>query len=399
MTSFKSSLNRFEIAGAFGDLPLLLPLLVGLVKICHLNPIPVFIITGFSYIICGIFYRVPIPIQPLKAFTIIAISKQLSPSVIHTGTLLIGTIFLFLSFSQITKFLTKIFPFPVIKGLQLSLGFLLLKSGAELIFTKNLVLNENSINFNNFLNLDLLLVIMGIFILLLFSNSKKVPCLLIVILLGIMVSFLFCSPTNSFTNKVSQYKIFLPSLKDLKFAFLLLVIPQIPLTLANSVIATTDATNFYFGEKAKRVNYRNLCFSIGLINLFSGIFGGMPSCHGSGGVTAHYCFGARTGIATSITGLFFLLSVFLFRENLINLFNFFPFSLLGLLLFYVGYQHALLAKQVNCLTDFFIVLTIGFVSLITGNLTISFLSGFFLFYLLKILNNNSFSIILKNKKV
>jgi len=112
-------------------------------------------------------------------------------------------------------------------------------------------------------------------------------------------------------------------------------------------MATVDTAGFYFGQKARRVTLKNLSFSLGFLNILSGLFGGIPVCHGNNGLTTHYRFGARNGWAIAILGLIFLASVFVFGNGLKTLFHLVPFSLFGVLLFYVGFQHALLARRVG----------------------------------------------------
>src|SRR3989337_3705411 len=94
----------------------------------------------------------------------------------------------------------------------------------------------------------------------------------------------------------------LPEPSQLLTAFVVLVIPQLPLTLGNAVIACADTARGYFRQDADRVTHRSLLISKGLANIFAGGIGGMPVCHGAGGLTAHYRFGARTGGATILLG-------------------------------------------------------------------------------------------------
>jgi sulfate permease, SulP family len=82
----------------------------------------------------------------------------------------------------------------------------------------------------------------------------------------------------------------------------LMVLPQIALTLTNSVLGTQRAARDYYGERAHRVTPRRLLQSLGIGNLIVGAFGGMPYCHGSGGVTAHYRGGSRTSRSNAIIG-------------------------------------------------------------------------------------------------
>ena len=63
-----------ELAGAFGDLGTLLPIVVGMIFINKLSPSSVFLAFGLFYIMAGYYYRLPIPVQPLKAVGAIAIA-------------------------------------------------------------------------------------------------------------------------------------------------------------------------------------------------------------------------------------------------------------------------------------------------------------------------------------
>ena len=85
-----------------------------------------------------------------------------------------------------------------------------------------------------------------------------------------------------------------------------LVLPQLPLTFGNSIVATADAERSYFGARADRVRPARLAASIGIANGLAGLSGAMPVCHGAGGVTAHFRLGARTPFATLGTGVLFL---------------------------------------------------------------------------------------------
>ena len=373
-------INRFELAGALGDLPLLFPLLSAYVVICRINPVPAFILLGLAYLGCGIYYRLPLPVQPLKAFAAIAIAQKLSPQVVFAGGFLMGIIFLALSFSPfLLKRLPKIFPGPVVLGIQFSLGLLLFRVASELIFTRALSFPGGP---ETFLNPDLLLAVTGGLILLFFSKHQRIPALLVIILLGVCAGLAFGSPIlpPHFQAETYPYAPFLPSLSDLKIASYLLVLPQIPLTMANSLVATVDTAGFYFGQKAKRVTLKNLSFSLGFLNILGGLFGGIPVCHGSNGVTAHYRFGARSGRATVILGLIFLASVFVFGNNIKTLFNLVPFSLFGVLLFYVAFQHALLARRVDNWKEALVVLAIGLTTLTTGNLAGAALVGIVVYF-------------------
>ncbi|MBI3534590.1 MAG: hypothetical protein HY072_03770 [Deltaproteobacteria bacterium] len=124
---------------------------------------------------------------------------------------------------------------------------------------------------------------------------------------------------------------------------LLLVLPQIALTLANSVIGTKDVVNRYYGKIKHRVEINNLLYSIGFGNIISALVGGLPFCHGSGGVTAHYRGGANHFISNLIMGVFLLFLAFIYLKNGQWLLNY-PLPFTAILLIATGIFHLNLAR-------------------------------------------------------
>ncbi|MBI4715177.1 MAG: hypothetical protein HY760_04460 [Nitrospirae bacterium] len=175
-----------------------------------------------------------------------------------------------------------------------------------------------------------------------------------------------------------------PSWNDFVTAFFLLVLPQIPLTFANSVVSCYHVSRDYFGDRAGRVTPRALCTSLGLGNLIGGFFGGLPCCHGAGGLTAHYTFGARTGRATVFIGFIFVTLGLMFGESIDHLFALIPAPVLGALLVFVGVEHCLLIRDVLPHRHAaFLALLIGVVSAGTGNIAVGFTVGMAVGFLMK----------------
>ena len=58
--------DRVEFAGSLGDLGTLIPLSIALVTVTHLNFTTVFLLAGIFYVATGLYYELPIPVQPLK---------------------------------------------------------------------------------------------------------------------------------------------------------------------------------------------------------------------------------------------------------------------------------------------------------------------------------------------
>ena len=162
----------------------------------------------------------------------------------------------------------------------------------------------------------------------------------------------------------------------------MLVIPQIPLTLTNSVVATVDTARTYFGPGAERVTPVRTSLSIAAGNLWAGLVGGLPMCHGSGGLTAHYRTGARTPVATTLIGLLLIAVAFVFGVSALEVRGLMPYAVLGALLAYVGAQHLLLGLKVSSLPHLAVVVLVGLVVLMPfGNMAVGAGAGLVAYWL------------------
>ncbi len=356
--------DRCEFSGAFGDVGILFPLAAALIAVNGMNPTLIFLFAGILYFVAGVYFRVPIPVQPLKAVAIIAIAAELSPAQISASGLLIGIILLIFTFTGVITVLNKILSKPIIMGIQLGIGLLLLKSGFKMIVQP-------------FEYSSLILGVIGIFLIIILRNNKTFPAAVIIILSGFIYSLIFKNIGDFDLSLGIEKPVFkFPAGNDFYSAFFLLVLPQLPLTIGNSIIASADASKSYFKDRANKVTEKSLALSLGISNVIIGICGGLPLCHGAGGVTAHYKFGARTAGANIIMGLTLIIVAILFGKNFINIFNFFPIPLLGSMLIYVGFEHSKFIKSIFSNKEFLIIsLTIGIISFFTKNILIACLAG------------------------
>jgi SulP family sulfate permease len=149
-------------------------------------------------------------------------------------------------------------------------------------------------------------------------------------------------------------------------ALWLLALPQLPLTLGNSVFATAETARESFGDEASRMTPRPLCVSLALANLAAGALGAMPLCHGSGGLTAHRRFGARGAAATVIAGALYILLALVFADRAPAVLRAVPPAVLGAMMVYVGVCHALLLRGLT--ERIWLAWAVGLVGLLTGNL-------------------------------
>jgi len=120
-------LSRRELAGALGDIGVLLPLMAGLILVCGLSAFTVFLLTGAAYVAAGLYFRLPVPVQPLKAMAVIAIAGGVSAKELAAGSVIMGVILLFLSVTNIASRLSVLFAPWTVKGVQLAVGLMLIK--------------------------------------------------------------------------------------------------------------------------------------------------------------------------------------------------------------------------------------------------------------------------------
>ena len=371
-------LTLAEISGALGDLATLGPLLVALVTLNRLNPTGVFLVVGLAYILNGLYYRLPVPVQPLKAVSVTAIALGLAPGVISAAGWLMGLVLLILAATRLIEPLSRFFTRPVVRGIQLGLGLLLVRSAWQLIAGPALF--SEAVGWSPAAGqwpIRLFLVLGAALLLLAGLLRRRLPTALLILGFGLAVSLaLGVSPAADHLRwGLRPPTWYFPTLSDLTTAAWLLVIPQLPLTIGNATIATADAARRYFGPQAVRVRPRALLITMGLSNLLAGVVGGMPICHGSGGLTAHVRLGARTGAAPLLIGGLCLGTALLLDGGLLPLLVLFPLPVLGVLLFYVGVQHGLLVADLRRPEGWTVAGVVALIALLRNNLALGFLAG------------------------
>lgn len=313
--------DRTELAGAFGDVGTDLPLLVGLVVTCGLDPASVAIGFGALQIVTGLVYGIPMPVQPLKAMAAIMLAQKLAPGVLAGGGLVIGAVMLLLAVTGALTYLTKLVALPVVRGVQVGLGLSL-----ATLALKDYVAKSGAFGFALAGGSALLLLAL--------RGQKRVPAPLIVMGLGAIVAAVVSGEALLAQPLVglSAPTLIVPTLEELQAGALLLALPQIPLSLGNSVIATSQATRDLFPERA--VSVRKIGLTYGLMNVFAPWFGAVPACHGCGGLVGFWGFGARTGGAAVLYGAMYLVAGLFFAPGFTALAQSFPMPVLGVVLLF-----------------------------------------------------------------
>jgi xanthine/uracil/vitamin C permease (AzgA family) len=372
--SFRISLSEFS--GALADLGVLLPLMLALISVNKINPVSAFAGIGLAYLVSAFTYRLPVPVQPLKSLAATAIALGLSARVIAAGAWWMTVIFLILALIGAAQWLEKLFPKPVLRGIQLGLGLILIQTAIGLV-TKPAAPWDSRLTVNG-LQLPwtwMISIGAGLILVIMLRFRKEWAALGVVALAVLLALVYFGFPRPVFLPPSTIFLPGLPAPTDFLAALWLLVIPQVPLSLANSVYATSDAARQYFPGRADRVTPRRLFTTMGANNLFAALIGGVPVCHGCGGLTAHYRLGARTGGAPLMLGVIFLTIGVFGSTILLPLLKLIPLSALGVLLIYVGIQHTFLARDLRGLGEWVPALMVAAASVYTHSLAVGFALG------------------------
>ena len=353
--------DRNEVAGAFGDLGTDLPLLIGVIAASGIDSASVLILFGLMQVFTGLWYRMPMPVQPLKAFAALVIAQKLPGRIIFGGGLAIGVSMFFLSVTGLIDALARLVPKAVVRGIQFGLSLQL----ATLALTKY-VGADGAAGYALAAGAFAVTVV-------LFGN-RRWPAALIVIALGMTYAFLFKLDFAMAQKAVGLHMPtwHLPQLADILTGAVLLALPQIPLSLGNSILATKQVAHDLFPER-EPLTIKKISFTYALMNLVNPFFGGFPVCHGSGGMVGHYAFGARTGGSVVIYGGIFLVMGLFLSQGFADVVQIFPLPVLGVLLLFEALSLAMLLRDVSDRrADLLVALLVG---LLCAGLSYGYLVG------------------------
>lgn len=383
-----------EFSGSLADLGTLIPLAVGLIMVNGLNPTGIFFSIGLYYIVSGLYFRISMPVQPMKVIGAYAIAAGLSASQILASTLVMGAFLLLIGVIPILGGLVQRIPRSVIRGVQLSTGVMLMAEGVRLALgtSRFQALSGAAEPFLSIQHIGPMpvgwpIAVIGTLIVLMLMDHKKFPAAAVLLFGGMSFGLLFGGHLNLDGLSLGFFFPESPEFRQLRVsdfivALVSLVLPQLPMTLTNAVVATGDLAGIYYGPKAQRVTSRALCISMGLANLACFLLGGMPLCHGAGGLAAHYRFGARSAGSNLIVGTIFTGLALLLGFQAMKLFQLLPMAVLGVLLIFAGAELGRSILDIQDRKDLFVILTILAITL-TTNLAAGFLVGMVLAILLR----------------
>lgn len=343
--------NRFDLpewSGAFGDLGTLIPFVAAYISILKMDANGLLVAFGVSLIVVGSIYRTPFPVQPMKAIGATAVSQAtlaagLGSAAVVGAALTTGILWIALAATGLGRRAASWVPRSALMGVVMGLGFSFMIEGIRMMSTSPWV---------GGLLLALTLVLVG---------RPRVPAMLVLLVIGVAMALLD-QPTLLRELSALKPEFRIPALAwgtlsmgDLWTGFILLALPQLPLTFGNAYLSITEENNRLFPDRP--VTERSVAFSTGLMNLGSSLFGGIPMCHGAGGMAGHVQFGARTGGSSIILGGILLCAGLFLSSSIGTIFKMFPQSVLGVILFMAGLQLALGSRDTGAeKTDRFVVL-------------------------------------------
>lgn len=338
--------DRNEVSGSFGDIGTDLPLLVGMILAVDLDVASVCVMFGLLQIVTGLLYRLPMPMQPLKAIAVLVITQQVAAPVLFGAGLAIGVVMLGLALTGMLEVLARVIPRPVVRGIQFGLGLALAR----------LALSDYVPSGGTF---GYVLALVGFAIMAVLWGNRRIPPGLVVIGLGVAAA-LAAVDVGAIRDGIALAAPTLhrPAVEDVLTGFLVLSLPQLPLSLANSVIATQQTVADLFPERRLRV--RTIGVTYGAINVVVPFLSGVPVCHGSGGLAGHYALGARTGGSVILYGMLYLALGLFFSGAFEEVVRLFPLPLLGVVLLFEALTLLLFIKdQVAVGRDLTIALTVA----------------------------------------
>ena len=357
--------NLRELAGSMGDFGTLFPLAIGYMVVCGLNPAGLLVTMGLANITTGLLYRLPMPIEPMKLLAVMAIAQRWTPSMVYASGFAMGMVWLLFAGTDLIGWIKRITPHSVIRGIQASLGLLLAIEALKMMSS------------------GWVIGIISIGLVLTLRQNRYAPAALVLMGLGVaLMAFRGQLPVvHSASIALPRMTIFRP--EEIWKTLLLAGFAQIPLTATNAVMATSSLIQTYWPDR--KVTERQLSLNMGIMNLILPFFGGMPLCHGAGGLAGQYYFGARTGGTNILEGLIEISMGLFLAGSIAGLLGVFPTAIIGAMMFLVGIELAKFTRDVRLNKDL-IPMGLTVVLAVTTNMAFGFLAGLAAHHLIRLMH-------------
>ncbi|MFO7835070.1 MAG: putative sulfate/molybdate transporter [Candidatus Thorarchaeota archaeon] len=365
MVKFKGfQFSISEFAGSLGDFGTLMPFTVGYIVLCGFKPTGLMLGIGLTNILLGLIYNLPLPVQPQKVIGTVALAEKWAMRRVLGAGFAVGLIWVILSLSERLRDILERIPSSVVRGIQLGLAF-------SLALTAGSMMEDSLI-------LSLAVLALGLLLL----RSRYLPSAIFLMLFG----FIYATVTGNLnlgqiTIGLSLPEVTLFSLGDMVYGFLYAGLAQIFLTLTNAVVSTVALIHELFPDR-KDVTPRKLIANMGAIDTTTPFIGGMPLCHGTGGLAAQYLFGARTGGSMLIEGVIEISLGLFFSNSLQTIFEAFPDFIIGVMLLLTSLELGRIAFKIEKKNEIPVLLFTALISTVL-NIAYGFMAGILLYLALK----------------
>ncbi|MCL5959772.1 MAG: putative sulfate/molybdate transporter [Chloroflexi bacterium] len=362
--------DRSEFAGAFGDLGTFIPFVVAYITVNRMDPLGILLSFGLFKIFVGLYFKTPVSVQPMKAIggAAIAHPELVTPGMIWGSGLFTAGFWAIMALTGAITWLEKITAKPVMRGIMLGLGISFIVEGLGLA-------KEQPI-----------LAVVAVVLTFVFLTNECIPAMLLLLALGIGYSLVQDTALLGQLSTVSPH-LRLPEFtlgrlnwNDLVTGTLILGLPQAPLTLGNAILGITAENNKLFPDRPLKV--KTVALDHGFMNVVAAAIGGVPLCHGAGGMAGHVRFGARTGGALVILGLIVTFTGLFLSDSVALILGLIPTAVLGVILFFTGLELSSIVRDIgNRKEDIYVMLVTAGIAIV--NMGVAFLAGLALYYAIR----------------
>lgn len=330
LRAWASRASLAELSGALGDLGLFIPLFLGANKVHAIQPMPALFWAGMFNVLSGLFWDLPMCVQPMKTIAAAAINGDLNAHEVTVAGMLVSAIVAVLGLTRTIALVNRLLPISLVRGIQLGFGLQLVSNATKLMFPATAgwsgYATGQGLGFGTAIAALAML------------QRETLPTALILFLIGIGIAgarivsgkvplhWSVGTPVHISTGDISWAEVQTATWSG--------ALPQLPLTILNSVIAVTQLAHDLKPDAL--VSAEAVCGSVGLLNLVGCPLGAMPMCHGAGGLAGQWKFGARTGVAVVMLGLAKVALAIVGGPAFVKVLTFFPSPLLGTMLAFAG---------------------------------------------------------------
>ncbi|PSP97169.1 sulfate transporter [Halobacteriales archaeon QS_4_70_19] len=302
---FGLRLDRSEVAGALGDSVTVLPLVVALGALTDASLGLVLLGFAVFQVVWGVHYGLPMSVEPMKALAGLAIAGTLGYGELVAAGLLAGGVLLVAGATGLVGRVARAVGRPVVRGVQFAVALLLLVAGLDLAAGAPLVAGAG-------------VAVAGLAALV--NRRAPAPAVLL-------------AGTLAALWTVGMPAVAVPALAPLPEPTLSRdaltgLAGQLAMTVGNAAVATALLVDDLYDRE---VSPDGLARSMGVTNLLAVPLGGVPMCHGSGGLAGKHAFGARTAGANLV-----LAGLYAGAALVAGLWSGFPMAVLGVLLVLVA---------------------------------------------------------------